>query len=261
MDDERQIDRKAFEPPYIQLVNILQDQIARGIYLPGSRLPSESELCRRYHVSPMTVRRSIKHLLRRRIVRTRRGSGTFVRAPALGGVTFNLEEFHRLFRDKEKTKVRIINVSITKADETIAGILNLNPGEPTILIMRLLIRDGKPFVYHREYLIYDPERPIVEAELEVTSLHGLFIGGGETDLKRGEMAIEASVLAREEADIFNTHEILPAFRLEHIFFDFNDRPVSWGQFICPGDRIRFTATVGITNNHGEEGRISGPGHE
>jgi len=36
-----------------------------------------------------------------------------------------------------------------------------------------------------------------------------------------------------------------AFRLEHIFYDFEDQPVSWGWFICPGAHLRFTATVGI----------------
>ena len=58
-------------------------------------------------------------------------------------------------------------------------------------------------------------------------------------------AIEAAVLAKEEADILNTIEMHPAFRLEHIFYDFDDRPVSWGRFICRGDRLSFTTTVGI----------------
>ena len=81
----------------------------------------------------------------------------------------------------------------------------------------------------------------------MTSLHGLFVGTGETNLKRGDLAIEAAVLAKEEADVLNTVEMLPAFRLEHIFYDFGDRPFSWGRFICRGDRLRFTTTVGISN--------------
>jgi GntR family transcriptional regulator len=43
----------------------------------------------------------------------------------------------------------------------------------------------------------------------------------------------------------NSEQGAAAFRLEHTFVDFDDRPVSWGWFICPGDRLRFTATVGI----------------
>ena len=234
------IDRDAFEPAYIQLVNILREQIANGNYLPGSRLPSESELCKRYQVSPMTVRRSINAMLDQGTVSTIQGSGTFVRAPDLGKVTFSLEEFHRLFKDNKQTKVKLLEVRIAKADALTAQKLDINTGERIILIRRVLIRDGDPILYHKEHLIYDPTRPIVEAELEVTSLHGLFVGTGETNLKRGVLAIEAAVLAKEEADVLNTVEMLPAFRLEHIFYDFDDRPFSWGRFVCRGDRLRWS---------------------
>jgi DNA-binding GntR family transcriptional regulator len=241
------INRQTFEPAYVQLVNILKDQIAQGIYLPGNRLPSESELCKRYEVSPMTVRRSINVLLDQGIVSTIQGSGTYVKAPNLGKVTFSLEEFHNIFKDKERAKVKILETLIIKADKRTAHKLAIGVGERTILIRRVLVRDGDPFLYHKEQLIYDPFRPIVEAELGVTSLQGLFVGTGETTLKRGELVIEAAVLTKEEADILNTKEMQPAFRLEHTFYDFKDRPVSWGQFICRGDRLRFTTTVGISN--------------
>ena len=247
MTNQTTIDRQTFEPAYVQLVNILKDQIAQGIYLPGSRLPSESELCKRYQVSPMTVRRSINILLDQGIVSTIQGSGTYVKAPDLGKVTFSLEEFHNIFKDKERTKVKILETLIIKADKRTASKLAIAVGDRTILIRRVLFRDGDPILYHKEQLIYDPLRPIVEAELGITSLHGLFVGGGETTLKRGELVIEAAVLAKEEADILNTIEMQPAFRLEHIFYDFEDKPVSWGRFICRGDRLRFTSTVGISS--------------
>jgi GntR family transcriptional regulator len=194
----------------------------------------------------MTVRRSINTLIDQKIVSTIQGSGTYVKAPDLGGVTFSLEEFQTIFREKERTKVKILEVSIERADETAAGKLAISPGERTILIRRVLVRDGDPILYHKEQLIYDPVRPIVEAELEITSLHGLFVGCGETRLKSGKLTIEAVVMTKEDADALNTSPMQPAFRIEHIFFDFDDRPVSWGRFICRGDRLRFSTTVGIT---------------
>lgn len=245
MDEQKKsIDRSVREPAYLQLVNILSDQISQGDYLPGSRLPSESELCRRYQVSPMTVRRSIKTLLDLGLITTIKGSGTYVRIPDLKGVTFGLEEFHNVFNDKKRTKVEVLEAIIIKADKAAARRLEIAEGDRTILIKRVLIRDGDPIIYHREQLIYDPYLPIVEAELEVTSLHGLFIGNGETRLRRGELVIEAAVLNREEANALNTVLYQSAFCLEHIFYDFEDRPLSWGRFICRGDRLRFKTSVG-----------------
>ncbi|MBW2137445.1 MAG: GntR family transcriptional regulator [Deltaproteobacteria bacterium] len=245
MSPIRDIDRTSYEPAYVQLINILKGQIAAGTYLPGSRLPSESQLCKRYKVSPMTVRRSIKALLDQGVVTTIQGSGTFVKAPDMGEARFSLEEFHSLFKDKVNTKVKILGAMVTRADRRIGGKLNVTPGERTILIRRLLVRKSKPFIYHREHLVYDPGRPIVEAELEVTSLHGLFQGTGESSLKRGEFAIKAAVLSKEEADILESAEGQPAFHLEHVFYDFDERPFSWGHFICPGDRVLFRADVGM----------------
>lgn len=248
MPNMTEIDRRSFEPAYVQLINILKAQIAEGAYLPGSRLPSESQLCKRFKVSPMTVRRSIKCLLDQGVVTTIQGSGTYVRAPDLGEVKFSLEEFHNIFKDKVNTRVRMLEVLITRADQDTSEKLHLAPGERVILIRRLLMRRGDPFIYHREYLIYDPRRPIVETELEVTSLHGLFQGKGKNGLKRGEFTIEAAVLSREEAEILHSKETEPAFRLEHVFYDFEDRPFSWGRFLCPGDRLLFRASVGMAKD-------------
>jgi DNA-binding GntR family transcriptional regulator len=80
---------------------------------------------------------------------------------------------------------------------------------------------------------------------QIPILHGLLSGGGGSDLKRGDLAIEATALTEEEATLLHSDVGVPGFRLEHIFYDFKDCPVSWGWFICAGDRLRFTATVGI----------------
>ncbi len=65
-------------------------------------------------------------------------------------------------------------------------------------------------------------------------------------MKRGDLTIDATVLTKEESTLLHAAVGAAAFRLEHIFYDFCDRPVSWGWFICPGDRLHFTAAVGLS---------------
>jgi DNA-binding GntR family transcriptional regulator len=231
-------------PAYLRIASALKAHIERGDYLPGDRLPSESKLSKQYNVSPMTARRATQALLDQDIICAIKGSGTYVKAPDLRNGTFSMEEFYNIFSDKDRTKVKILEALIIKADAVIAEKLALNPGDRTILIRRLLIRDGEPLIYHREYLIYDPELRIVETELEVTSLRGLFVGKEAGMLKSGQLSMEATVLAKDEADLLNTHTQQPAFRLEHLFFNYEDKPVSWGRFICRGDRFRFTTSLG-----------------
>ncbi len=131
--------------------------------------------------------------------------------------------------------------------EPIRGFIRENQDTFTIVCLSFFTLYDRAWTLRGiENLLADPTRPIVEAELEITSLHGLFSGNGGTIFKRGELAIETIVLNREEAGLLNAPEMLPAFRLEHTFFDFSDKPVSWGRFICRGDRFRFTATVGFS---------------
>lgn len=195
----------------------------------------------------MTVRRTIQALLDKQLVNTIKGSGTYVKSPNLRGGTFSMDEFYRLIEDGQRTKVKVLEARIVKAGTETASRLRIAEGERTILIRRLLIKDGDPLIYHREQLFYDPASLIVEAELEVTSLLGLFEGKGETMLKRGELAIAPVVLTGQVAELLNTLPRQPAFQIEHIFYDFSEKPVSWGQFICRGDRFRFTTMVGIAN--------------
>ena len=97
----------------------------------------------------------------------------------LSTVMFGLEELRGLFGRNARNKVKLLEVSIVKAGPDMASRLALSPGDRVILIRRLIHKEKEPILYHREYLVYDPARPIVEAEMEVTALHGLFAGPGK----------------------------------------------------------------------------------
>ena len=232
------IDRSSYEPAYAQLVRILLGQIAAGVFRPGDRLPSEAQLCERYGVSPMTVRRVINILADQGVVTAEQGRGTFVKPLELGTATFDLSNLQHLFREGQPT-VKLLEVRITLVTERTADKLAIDVGTRVVFIRRLIFQRETPMLLHREYVIYDPRRPLIEAEMEVTALRGLFDGGGGSDLKWGDLTVEATVLTEEEAALLHSEAGTPAFRLEHIFYDFDDQPVSWGWFICSGDRLRF----------------------
>lgn len=237
------IDRDLFDPPYYQLANILRRQIATGSLRPGDRIPSEVQLCERYEVSPMTARRALTILLDEGLVTAARGRGTFVKPLVLGTATFGLQALEELFNG-ERTAVRFLSVRTMAATQRISDKLGVPVDDKVISIRRLLSHDGQPVAFHREYLLFDPTRPVVEAEMGITSLQGLFDGRGETVLKRGDLGVQATVLTEEEARLLNAAVGGSAFRIEHTFFDFEEKPVSWGWFIVPSVHLRFNATVG-----------------
>lgn len=239
------IDRSAKEPAYAQLAGILRHQIASGKFRPGDQLPSEAQLCRLYDVSPMTVRRSINLLSDQGVISTAQGRGTFVKPLELGTANFDLTELQDLFTDETSTDVRLLDVRIVTADERTAHKLRLAVGQHVVYIRRLLTRNKKPISYHRAYLVYDPRRPIVESEMDVTSLQGLFTDSKNSLLKYGELTISATIMNDEEANILDIALPAAAFYLGHLFYDYDNKPISWGWFIFRSDQLRFTTTVGI----------------
>ena len=68
----------AQQPLYQQIADDLREQIESGALPPGSQLPTEGELRRRYDASRNTVRESIRRLTSQGLIQPRAGQGTFV---------------------------------------------------------------------------------------------------------------------------------------------------------------------------------------
>ncbi len=241
------IDRGSFEPPYAQLARGIRESIARGEYRPGDRLPSEAELCASYGVSPMTVRRAIAELVREDVAVTEHGRGTFVKAPQLGTALFDLTELQHYLADPD-IEAHIIEARIVSPSARVREKLEVREDERVISIKRLLRRGDDALFYHSEYLVFDPARPLVEAELGVTALQDLFSGATGSDIKYGRLTLHASAFTEAEAAYLHEQPGTSAWVLEHLFYDFEERPESWGRFVGRADRLSLSTTVGIVGS-------------
>ena len=76
---------------YLDIVENLQSDISSGRFRPGSRLPSEAELTRKFAVSRMTVVKAVQQLQQQGLLVRRPGSGTYVaNAVNESGLVFGL---------------------------------------------------------------------------------------------------------------------------------------------------------------------------
>jgi GntR family transcriptional regulator len=241
------IDRSSFEPPYSQVARDIRGHIVTGEYRSGDRLPSEADLCAMYGVSRMTVRRAVALLVQDGVVFTENGRGTFVRAPGLGAATFDLGSLRRLV-DDAATTVKISEARIVSPSPRVRRKLAVDAESRVVAIKRVLSSAGEPAFYHSEYLVFDPRRPLVEAEYGVTALRDLLANAGTSGFKYGRLDLHASTLTEAEASHLGEEPGLSAWVIEHLFFDFEDRPVSWGRFIGRSDRLGFSTTVGLPDD-------------
>ncbi len=82
-------------PKYILAEQAILDAIAKGLYRPGDRLPSERALAEHFSIAPLTLRQATSRLVERGILKRRARVGTFVRAePSAPGVDLALLVFN-----------------------------------------------------------------------------------------------------------------------------------------------------------------------
>tara|TARA_B110000305_G_scaffold22503_1_gene20583 strand:- start:1746 stop:2474 length:729 start_codon:yes stop_codon:yes gene_type:complete len=70
--------RQSRSPLYLQIAEILRQDLDRGVWLEGDFLPTVSELSAKYSVAKITVRQAVKILDEEGLLEARRGRGTSV---------------------------------------------------------------------------------------------------------------------------------------------------------------------------------------
>ncbi len=148
-----QLDRDAATPLYVQLTDILRDEIERGLWVPDRKIPSENELHRTYGISRMTARQVIGQLVNEGLLYRVQGKGTFVapnkistRSPAYAGIREQLEELGYT------TKTTLLSLEQVAADRAVAKKLRLDDHAPVFAIRRLRSADGVPLSLHESYV-------------------------------------------------------------------------------------------------------------
>ncbi|MCO5785055.1 GntR family transcriptional regulator [Pseudomonas sp. G11-1] len=123
-------------PLYQQLSDEMLARIAAGEWLPGTPIPSETELTRLHGVAIGTVRKAVDTLVKQGILERNHGRGTFVRRPQFA------ESFFRFFRQVSPTgnqpvpQSRILTRSLELPPEAVRHSLALEKNEPTVYLTR-----------------------------------------------------------------------------------------------------------------------------
>jgi GntR family transcriptional regulator len=235
-----QINEGDFTPAYFQLARILHGWIMDGELRPGDRLAPEAELCEKFNLSRMTVRRAIEMLVEKGLVRRERGRGTFVVGPKVDGGIFLIPDFQEEMKNRGlSASCRLMKTSIVPAGKNASLNLGLEDGEHVLYMERVLEGGGQPLAFDRKYIVYDPSQPLLEAELGHGTTAELFSNCPDLLPVRAELDLSATVLSPREAEILGGKQGAPAFCMEQLVWAANDRRVAWGWMIYRGDRFVF----------------------
>ncbi|HEX6944752.1 MAG TPA: GntR family transcriptional regulator [Casimicrobiaceae bacterium] len=137
--------RERSQPLYLQVAQLLEQDIARGRSPPYSRLMSESALMKRFEVSRVTVRAAIMRLVRKGLVDVRQGKGTFVAGPILHQGLDRLSSLYEILAEQGCRPDRRLLDYRPATDEERDGSPFAGAGAPPLLLRRLYLLHDKPF--------------------------------------------------------------------------------------------------------------------
>lgn len=208
-----------------QLFLVLRDQITRGMYLPGSLIPKEDELCELFGVSRITVRRAVSDLEQLGLVKKKQGRGTFVCEPnpgkRLGGNQSFLDALTKISRD---TIAKVLLVETQRAPGTIALQLNLDAGAQAVHAVRLRSANNVPLVVTDAWVPEHLGKRVTRSELRKRPLFEILLAEGITF---GRVVQEITAVAADPnmAGLLATDVGSPLIRITRVVYDERQRPV------------------------------------
>ena len=132
-----------------QVEEILRQRIQNAVYLPGSRIPSESDLSDELGVSRATVRTVLAKLAVTGLIVRRQGDGTYVNAHVREVLAHagNIWDLVSLIENNEyKASIRSLSIAQRAATEKEVQTLALESGDALLSFKRLFSADGKPVI-------------------------------------------------------------------------------------------------------------------
>ena len=239
------LDAKTPVPLYEQLKNLLQSQISSGVYSIGERLPAEAELCSKYEVSRVTVRRALDDLVADGALERRQGKGTYV-APIKSHI--QMKAFDTSAKGFMGSSVpgtvkhtRVISKKEYVCNEMEREALKLKENDRVYVYLRLMILDGVPFYLDRA--IYPADRfasmfPQVQDDVSTYRILSEQYGINEMQTSR---EIRLTYATDEQAQLLDCPLGAPLFRMLKKVRDRNDAPVHLSYTYFVGDRVVFTS--------------------
>ncbi len=231
-------------PLYFQIEQDLALSITNGTLAPGSQLPSEEELVRRYGVSRTTVRKAVQELERLELIEIRRGKGTFVRQSKLTQELTALTGFvEDMVAIGLKPSARLLGTRTVPATEEVARQLRLPIGTEVMQIKRVRMADDVAISMDETYLPLALGRKVVENDLEVYPIFSLLEGKYDTPLLEADYRIEAIAADPFVADALGVEDRAPILLIERVSYSLDLSPVDYEKLFYRGDKLKLTTRL------------------
>ena len=227
-------------PPWLSIYRTLKSEILAKAMAEGGRLPSEKQLCERFSVTRMTVRRALEALQREGLVTARKGSGVYINTkPTCYEINSGRRFIENVATHGHSVETKTLSISRVSAKADLAEKLDVKRGTRLIAIKRIRIIGSKPAFLNFKWMpakrfpkfdkVYEKNQSVSQ----VYSEHGI------KDYHRIETRVSGGRASEDEAQHLLLEVGTPVFRSQSVNSDNEGKRIEFSQGSWPLDSVEF----------------------
>ena len=203
----------------------LLEEITSSQLQPGTKLPTEGQLAKRFNVSRATVRDAVRALVEAGYVTRRRGSGSYVaeRRRMPHGLDSTLSYLAMIESAGVRAGMHVLEAAFEECSKDDSP-LQLSPGDTVLAVERVRTADDRPVIYSHDRI---PAR-LLRTDLDLRNLDPSLFALLSSS---GHAADHATATLRAVASTSHTAKVLgirrgkPLLYIEEIDYDRDGTPV------------------------------------
>lgn len=208
----------------------VETEIHSGRYVPGQKLPTESQLMEQFGVSRAPVQQAMRSLVEAGLVTRRRGAGSVV---ASSGLRSNLLQHlnPRSTRPEEPGAHRVIDVGVYAAGELPLVRGDLDAECPVAHLVRLKLSEDGKFPLALEKCAVDLRKVPTLLQQDLTALTTVaYFNSRGISVSKAITSLSAVLLSPVDAEALEVTRETPVIRQRRTVFDSRNRVIEIAEF-------------------------------
>lgn len=237
------------DPPYMQVVAAIREQIRSGALKPGDHVPSARQITRDWSVSIATATKVLAALRSEGLARGVSGVGTVVTAPPGPNTRDRLSSMRRTGRIyADGSYAKILAAELVEAPAHVADALGVEAGSPVIRRERVTFQADSPISASVSWFdgrLADSCPQLLVAERIPAGTPGYIQQQTGRVVTAGRDHLTAVDSNPDDAAKLGVPAGTAILHGENWFFDADDDVIEYGEYITAGDRgLSYDYSVG-----------------
>lgn len=223
-----------------QIEDRMRHDIISGMWKPGERLPTESELAARFNVNRHTVRRALGALRDSGMVRIEQGRGSFVQDDVIDYAVRRRTRFSENIANMERRPSgKLVRAGAVSSTNQVATSLGLRRGTKVVLVEAVNLVDGRPISIVAHYFPHARFKGLDDVYRETRSITMSLRQFGVDDYFRKISRVSARLPDADDAHLLGMARAQPILYTESINVDQDDQPIEYSIGRSAGHRLQL----------------------